>query len=61
MFKDLDLSRDFLEEFQRKEHAPKGMGVMVLQQSAWPIAPRGAREVDLPEDVRSSPAPCSKR
>ncbi|KZV88037.1 Cullin-domain-containing protein [Exidia glandulosa HHB12029] len=54
MFKDLDLSRDLLEEFQRKASAPKGMSVMVLQQSAWPIAPRGAKEVDLPSEMLSA-------
>ncbi|EJD54968.1 Cullin-domain-containing protein [Auricularia subglabra TFB-10046 SS5] len=51
MFKDLALSRDLLAEFQTKASAPPGMSVMVLQQSAWPIAPRGARVVDLPPEM----------
>lgn len=53
MFKDLALSRDTLSEFRKHASETPGVekvGVMVLQQSVWPFAPRKGN-ADLPPSV----------
>jgi hypothetical protein len=52
MFKDLNLSRDLVEEFHRKNGNPESLklNVMVLQQSVWPFS-RPQTDVDLPVEV----------
>ncbi|KZP32792.1 hypothetical protein FIBSPDRAFT_882127 [Athelia psychrophila] len=54
MFKDLALSRDTLSEFRKHASETPGVekvGVMVLQQSVWPFAPRKGN-ADLPPSMQ---------
>jgi cullin-4 len=60
MFKDLDLSRDLMEDFHskyiRSNLGAENLTVNVLQYSSWPIARRkeGESEIELPTEVRLS-------
>lgn len=60
MFKDLDLSRDIMEDFHAKHsQADPDVGklaVNVLQYSSWPITRRkeGESEIELPVEMQSS-------
>ncbi|EAU93657.2 Cullin-4B [Coprinopsis cinerea okayama7 len=53
MFKDLNLSRDLVEGFHRKNDNPESLklNVMVLQQSVWPFS-RPQTDVDLPVEMQ---------
>jgi hypothetical protein len=57
MFKDLDLSRDLMADFNAKVSRDGtdagGLTVNVLQYSGWPIARRkeGESEIELPSEV----------
>ena len=53
MFKDLALSRDLLDEFQKSSSISQDFEVKVLQYSCWPIMRRaeGDSEIALPPDV----------
>ena len=54
MFRDLQLSRDIMEEFHSKvdrEGAAQDLAVMVLQNSFWPFSAKQRQEVLLPAAV----------
>lgn len=51
MFRDLALSRDFMEEFHSKpigEGSAKNLSVMVLQASFWPFSAKQKSDALLP-------------
>jgi len=52
MFKDIDVSQDFIKSFKEQRHASqveKNLHVNVLSQSWWPTYPE--KEVILPESM----------
>ena len=60
MFKDIDISQDFIKSFKDQRHATtleKGLHVNVLSQSWWPTYPdKQVRPFPLPDTL---PCPCS--
>ncbi|GJJ12245.1 hypothetical protein Clacol_006486 [Clathrus columnatus] len=54
MFKDLELSKDLMEEFHGKFPNLKHMSAMVLQSSSWPYQPKTGRDIDLPPSLLSN-------
>jgi len=60
MFKDLELSRDLMEDFHAKHSLSypdvANLDVNVLQYSSWPIARRreGVSEIELPAEMQST-------
>lgn len=55
MFKDLELSRNLMEEYRTKLPPESNVSVMVLQHSAWPFTiPKGSIDLPLKVFIQSS-------